>query len=109
MQAYLLALTLDGVQDRLGPPHKTDIQGKVSKWWGYRCGPWRWSVYERIGHDEFHIGGTTADAAWFALTVLRVPQSIAWRPSGVPSEWWSALVNAEVPRKAHNAANEARP
>ena len=97
-QATLCALTIEGVEQRFGPPHMTDIGGKSSKWWGFRCGDVRFSVYNMQDYNEPHIGGTTLSAAWFALALLRVPSSLAWLPQGVPIEWWAALVNYDVPR-----------
>ena len=101
-QATLCALTLDGVEQRLGPPHLTDIGGKCPKWWGFRCGDVRFTVYYSDGYDDPHIGGTAADAAWFALALLRVPSSLAWLPVGVPREWWGELVNSDAPRMTPN-------
>lgn len=105
----MVAMTTAAAEERLGPPHHRDIDGKVSVWWGFRTGPHRWSVYERIGDDELHIGGTTPSAMWIALAALRVPSSVAWHPSECPREWWGQLVNAEVPRKTPNAGIQARP
>ena len=98
--ATLYALTLEGVEQRLGPPHLTDIGGKCTKWWGFKCGDVRFTVYDLDGYSDPHIGGTSPAAAWFALTLLRVPSSLAWMPQGVPREWWNAIINCDAPRKA---------
>lgn len=108
-QATLRALTLAGVEQRLGPAHLIDISGKCRKWWGFRCGEVRFSVYDMIGYQEPHIGGTDPAAVWFALTLLRVPSALAWLPVGVPSDWWIVLVNCDAPRKPHDGVEPHAP
>lgn len=106
-QATICALTLEGVEARLGPPHLTDIGGKCRKWWGYRCGDVRFTVYHSEGYADPHVGGTSLAAAWFAMALLGVPSTLAWTPVGVPGAWWGELVNCDAPRKPPNTVAKA--
>jgi hypothetical protein len=94
----MLTLSINEILRRFGPPHLTDIGGKVSAWWGFRTEHHRWSVYKNIGDDELHIGGTTPTAVWIVLAVLRIQGSDLWHPSECPRDWWGQLYFAEVPR-----------